>query len=184
LARNGHVTAVLDSITLEEANSDPINWLRQRSRWYKGYLQTFLVHVRQPVLVWHQLGWSGYARFAGVTAGTPLTAVANAAFWLLTLVWFLGQPSIIRSLFPTPIYLAAMLSLIVGNATIIYLGVLTARAERKPYLAIASLLVPLYWVLMSIAAIKGIIQLIFNPSYWEKTVHGLDHRANEVSSST
>ncbi|HEY2562202.1 MAG TPA: glycosyltransferase, partial [Acidimicrobiales bacterium] len=56
LARAGYRTAVLQSVTLEEANSDPINWLRQRSRWYKGYLQTFLVHTRQPRRVWKELG--------------------------------------------------------------------------------------------------------------------------------
>ena len=46
IAASGYRTAVLDSSTLEEANSDPINWIRQRSRWYKGYLQTWLVHIR------------------------------------------------------------------------------------------------------------------------------------------
>ena len=49
IAASGYRTAVIDSQTLEEANSDPINWIRQRSRWYKGYLQTWLVHIRRPV---------------------------------------------------------------------------------------------------------------------------------------
>ncbi len=48
IAVHGMRTAVLDSTTWEEANVDAINWIRQRSRWYKGYLQTFLVHMRSP----------------------------------------------------------------------------------------------------------------------------------------
>ena len=48
LARCGYRTRILDSVTLEEANSDVVNWIRQRSRWYKGYLQTMLVHLRNP----------------------------------------------------------------------------------------------------------------------------------------
>ena len=42
LARAGYQVRVLDSVTLEEANSDVVNWVKQRSRWYKGYLQTML----------------------------------------------------------------------------------------------------------------------------------------------
>ena len=46
--REGYDVKVLDSVTLEEANSDFVNWVKQRSRWYKGYLQTFLIHLRSP----------------------------------------------------------------------------------------------------------------------------------------
>lgn len=63
IAESGYRTAVLDSTTLEEANSDPINWIRQRSRWYKGYLQTWLVHVRRPVQLWRGIGTVGMLRF-------------------------------------------------------------------------------------------------------------------------
>ena len=56
IAASGYHTAVIDSTTLEEANSDPINWIRQRSRWYKGYLQTWLVHIRQPVKLFRDPG--------------------------------------------------------------------------------------------------------------------------------
>ena len=68
---SGYHTAVIDSATLEEANSDPINWIRQRSRWYKGYLQTWLVHIRQPVKLFRTLGPRSFLRFNLVLAGTP-----------------------------------------------------------------------------------------------------------------
>ncbi len=51
LARHHYHTVVLDSTTMEEANSDLRNWMRQRSRWIKGYFQTYLVHMRQPAPV-------------------------------------------------------------------------------------------------------------------------------------
>jgi cellulose synthase/poly-beta-1,6-N-acetylglucosamine synthase-like glycosyltransferase len=50
LARTGRSTQVLDSTTWEEANSHTGNWIRQRSRWIKGYFQTHLVHTRDAVL--------------------------------------------------------------------------------------------------------------------------------------
>jgi cellulose synthase/poly-beta-1,6-N-acetylglucosamine synthase-like glycosyltransferase len=59
LARLGYAVGVLDSLTEEEANSDFVNWVKQRSRWYKGYLQTWLVHMRSPRAVHRDLGWRG-----------------------------------------------------------------------------------------------------------------------------
>jgi cellulose synthase/poly-beta-1,6-N-acetylglucosamine synthase-like glycosyltransferase len=174
LARAGYRTAVLESVTLEEANSDPINWLRQRSRWYKGYLQTFLVHTRQPRRVWKELGARGFLRFCSITAGTPIISVVNTFFWGLTLAWELGEPGFIRLLFPPWLFYPAMMSLFVGNAAMIYCGLIAARMDRNPRLLGACLLVPMYWVLMSVAAVKAFVQLVFQPSYWEKTVHGLD----------
>jgi len=179
LARAGYRTAVLESVTLEEANSDPINWLRQRSRWYKGYLQTFLVHTRQPRRVWKELGPRGFLRFCSITAGTPIISVVNTFFWGLTLAWELGEPSFIRVLFPPWLFYPAMMSLFFGNAAMIYCGLVAARMDRNPRLLGACLLVPAYWVMMSVAAIKAFVQLVFQPSYWEKTVHGLDGRTDD-----
>jgi len=46
LHKAGYKTAIIDSTTFEEANSDLYNWIRQRSRWVKGYIQTWLLHNR------------------------------------------------------------------------------------------------------------------------------------------
>ena len=56
----GYKVAVVNSTTYEEANNEPFNWIRQRSRWIKGYMQTFLVHMRNPVALWKKLGWKGF----------------------------------------------------------------------------------------------------------------------------
>jgi cellulose synthase/poly-beta-1,6-N-acetylglucosamine synthase-like glycosyltransferase len=180
MARQGYRTAVLDSVTLEEANSDPINWIRQRSRWYKGYLQTFLVHTRQPRLLVRQLGWRRALRFASVTAGTPVIALINVIFWSLTLAWEVGEPSFIRTLFPWFIFYPAILSLVAGNFSMIYCGLIAARVDRRPQLISACLSVPVYWLLMSVAAVKAFVQLLFQPSYWEKTAHGLDTHQRSI----
>lgn len=173
IAARGYRTAVLDSTTLEEANPDPINWVRQRSRWYKGYLQTWLVHMRRPVALWRSLGTVGMFRFTTLLAGTPVIACLNMVFWLVTASWILGQPGIVAEVFPPFVYFPALICLILGNATILYCNFVAVRESGNPGLWWACLTVPLYWVLMSIAAIKGTYQLFANPSYWEKTVHGL-----------
>ncbi|KAA0919289.1 glycosyltransferase [Dietzia sp. ANT_WB102] len=173
IAARGYRTAVLDSTTLEEANPDPINWVRQRSRWYKGYLQTWLVHMRRPARLWRALGPVGMFRFTTLLAGTPVIACLNMVFWLVTLSWILGQPEAVAQVFPAYVYFPALICLLLGNATIFYCNLVAVRESGNPQLWWACLTVPLYWVLMSVAAIKGTYQLFANPSYWEKTVHGL-----------
>lgn len=69
LFRRGWKTAVIDSTTYEEANSETYNWIRQRSRWVKGYIQTFLVHMRHPVQLWRALGAKAFSASPWSLAG-------------------------------------------------------------------------------------------------------------------
>jgi len=174
LHRAGYRTQVLDSTTLEEANSDFVNWVKQRSRWYKGYLQTWLVHMRHPRVLWRQLGPGGFLGFNLFVGGTPLVAILNPIFWALTVLWFLARPEWVNALFPAWLYYASLFSMVVGNAAVTYMAMVSARTTRHPSLVIAAALQPGYWVMMSVAALKALIQLVHTPSFWEKTVHGLD----------
>lgn len=174
LARLGYRTGVFDSTTLEEANSDAINWVRQRSRWYKGYLQTWLVAMRTPVETFRTIGVRGVVQMSLLLAGTPTAACVNLALWLISIAWFLGQPPIIAAAFPAAIFYLAVLNLLIGNFVAMYSNLVGARVSGHHRLLIPCLLYPLYWVLMSVAAIKAFWQLVARPSYWEKTVHGLD----------
>ena len=173
IARAGLTTRVLDSITLEEANSDFVNWVKQRSRWYKGYLQTWIVHNRHPRSLIRAVGWRGYVGFTLFVAGTPVLAMLNPAFWYLAVMWFVAEPDTVSELFPGPIYYPAMLSSVVGNFAMVYAGLISARAAQRQDLVRAAVTVPIYWVMMSLGAVKAAIQLVLQPSYWEKTTHGL-----------
>jgi cellulose synthase/poly-beta-1,6-N-acetylglucosamine synthase-like glycosyltransferase len=180
IAASGYHTAVIDSNTLEEANSDAINWIRQRSRWYKGYLQTWLVQIRRPVKLFRTIGFRSFLRFNLVLAGTPVIAVLNLVFWLITLIWFLGQPALVEAVFPWYIYFPALVALVLGNAATLYMNLIALREDDRSDLLLAALTVPVFWLMMSVAAAKGCYQLIRNPSYWEKTVHGLTQRPDEA----
>jgi cellulose synthase/poly-beta-1,6-N-acetylglucosamine synthase-like glycosyltransferase len=174
LHRAGYRTQVLDSTTLEEANSDFVNWVKQRSRWYKGYLQTWLVHMRHPLMLWRQLGPGGFLGFNLFVGGTPLVAILNPVFWALTVLWFLGRPAWVNTLFPAWLYYASLISMVLGNAAVTYMAMVSARTTRHPSLVLASAIQPVYLGMMSVAALKALVQLIHTPSFWEKTVHGLD----------
>ena len=164
---------VVESTTLEEANSDFVNWVKQRSRWYKGYLQTFLIHLRTPVVLVKGIRIKGLVHLCAFVGGTPILAVLNPLFWILTLVWFIAHPEVLKEIFPAPVYYVGLVLWAFGNFLLWYLTVLTARHARNQGLVVAAVLVPVYWVMMSIAALKAMWQLVVIPSFWEKTTHGL-----------
>lgn len=173
LHRLGYRTGVVDSVTYEEANSDFVNWVKQRSRWYKGYAQTALVHLRDPRALQRDLGTKQFLLFFFLVAGTPLVAILNPVFWSVTIVWFVWHPHVILELFPTFTYFVGQLCWIGGNLLVLYSWMLSTR-NPKEKLWWAAVLSPLYWIMMSVAAVKALVQLVSAPSYWEKTQHGLD----------
>src|SRR3984957_7999467 len=181
--REHYEIKVLESITLEEANSDFVNWAKQRSRWYKGYLQTFLIHLRSPRQLKSEIGLKGVGHLCAFVGGTPILAVVNPFFWVMTLVWFIAHPQFLKAIFPAPVYYVGLLLWAFGNFLLWYLTVLTARHTRPVGLVLAAMLVPFYWMMMSIAAVKAMWQLVVTPSFWEKTAHGLDADSEAESDS-
>jgi len=172
--REEYQIKVLESTTLEEANSDFVNWAKQRSRWYKGYLQTFLINLRAPRQLTKEIGLKGVGHLCAFVGGTPILAVVNPFFWGMTLLWFVAQPEFLKQIFPAPVYYVGLVLWAFGNFLLWYLTILTARHTRPEGLLLAAMLVPIYWVMMSIAAVKAMSQLVITPSFWEKTAHGLD----------
>jgi len=175
--REGYSVRVLESNTFEEANSDFVNWMKQRSRWLKGYLQTFAVHLREPRELYRELGWKGLLHFVMFVGGTPILAIINPIFWLMTILWFVAHPAFVQQIFPAPIYYLGLVSWAFGNFLLVYVTVMSVRVAKKGELLIPALLVPLYWVMMSMAAVKALSQLVGAPNFWEKTVHGLHKEA-------
>lgn len=173
IARRGWLVEILDSITWEEPNSRIGNWLRQRSRWMKGHMQTYLVHMRSPWRLWRDLGTASFGAFQLLVGGVPLTILLNPVLWGLTAAYVATRSSMIRELFPPPVYMAGMVSMVFGNFAFAYAMIVGALKARMTGGAKWMLLAPFYWALMSLAAWKALVQLIARPHYWEKTQHGL-----------
>jgi len=108
---------------------------------------------------------------------TPLLAVMNLWFWGLALVWLFTNAAFVQAMYPGWAYYVAAAVWALGNLSVVYVSVVTARVIRRPDLLVAALLSPLYWVLMSIAALRAMVQLVTDPSHWEKTAHGLTMHA-------
>jgi cellulose synthase/poly-beta-1,6-N-acetylglucosamine synthase-like glycosyltransferase len=168
----GWKTAVLESTTYEEATSRWHNWIRQRSRWIKGYMQTYLWHMRDPRLTWRRMGPRAFAMLQLFFGAATLCVIINPIYWALTALWFAEHYHFINVLFPSVLLYLGIVGLFVGNAAFV-MSAVSGAYGRKNYEDVKwVLLVPVYWLLMSLAAWKALIQLCHKPFYWEKTVHG------------
>lgn len=169
----GQRIGIISSTTFEEANRSYPNFIRQRSRWIKGYLQTFLVHTRHPVRTLRATGVKAALGFALLIGGTPLTFLAMPPLYLLLLCTILGGRVPWLPDFPPWLDTVGYTNLILGNAISVYLAMVGAFRRRNYRLVLWALLNPLYWLLHSAAAYKAVWQLLTRPHYWEKTRHGL-----------
>ncbi len=169
----GYKVAVLTSTTYEEANKAIRNWIRQRSRWVKGYIQTYLVHMRHPIELIKKIGLKGFLGFQLFIGGTPLVFLVNPILWLIFIFWLITKSEIVRIFFPDWVMYISLFNLLFGNGIVIYMNMMSVFRRKLYTLLPFALLNPLYWILHSIAAYKALWQLITNPFYWEKTEHGI-----------
>ncbi len=169
----GWKVGVLDSTTFEEANCRLRNWINQRSRWIKGYIQTWLVYMRRPWQTFRRLGWKGFLGFQAFVGGSFLAPLVFPPLAAIYLYWLWTGTNALDPLFPGPLLDASLFLLPVANGLLIYFHILAGWQRRRSTLVLWAIQLPAYYLLMSVAAWKALWQLIWKPHYWEKTAHGL-----------
>jgi cellulose synthase/poly-beta-1,6-N-acetylglucosamine synthase-like glycosyltransferase len=175
LARFGYRSVTFDSTTSEEAPIRFTAWLGQRSRWMKGWMQTWGVHMREPRRLWREAGPRGFLTLNIIVGGNVLTALAypilviEFAAYLVTI-----DAGIMPGWFFTgslaPLHIATVT---VGFASTVVVGLMGLARRGKLRSGWVLALTPLYWACLSIAAWRALWQLWVDPYRWEKTEHGL-----------
>lgn len=176
LFQKGYRTEILDSTTMEEATSKTKTWLKQRSRWIKGYMQTYLVHMRNISGFVQEKGLFHMFIFQLTVGGKILFVLINPLMWLTTLSYFVmyvHTAPFIEAVFAPPLSYLAVCSLVFGNFMFLYSYMIGIGKRNQWDLMKYVFVIPYYWALMSIAATYALFQLIFKPHYWEKTTHGM-----------
>jgi cellulose synthase/poly-beta-1,6-N-acetylglucosamine synthase-like glycosyltransferase len=180
LARSGYVCRVLDSTTHEEAPCRLLMWLKQRTRWLKGYVQTWLVHMRSPRKLLRELGPWGFASFQIMVGGTVLSALVHPWFYVLLAAdagrgVFAAQPD---SLLGLPFWTMAWINLGCGYLAALGVGLLAVHRRGYRFLLRQIPLMPFYWLLVSVAAYRALWQFASAQRFkWEKTEHGVTRAA-------
>jgi glycosyltransferase involved in cell wall biosynthesis len=169
LSQMGYRVSMLDSTTFEEAPITLGAWLRQRSRWLKGYMQTWLVHMRDPRALARRTGLSGFIAFQLFIGGGVVFALANPPLWIALLA-ALALHGVNGAEGPGAMIPGA--GLLATNILLTGLAVMAPRKRGWDELAPYGLTVIGYWGLVSAAGYRGAWQLVTRPFFWEKTTHG------------
>lgn len=171
LARLGYKTGIIASQTREESPSSLKDWMLQRRRWIRGYMQTLLVHMRPARPPVQPMNWRFSAMLYLFVGGSIAFGLLNPLFWTIFLVHQLAGFDLMHWAFGSFVEGLATLSFGLGNTMAILLAALSAVRRRDYQLAAYAALMPLYWVLISAAAYGALITLIRSPFIWEKTPH-------------
>ncbi len=186
LARFGYRADMIDSTTYEEAPAHVGPWLRQRTRWFKGWMQTWLVHMRQPGRLLRELGLPGFLAFQLMVGGNALAALVHPLF-VAGLIYSIADGSALwRGDTAALAVLGAFygVTAVIGYLSSAFLGWLGLIRRGLSSTAWVLVLTPVHWLLLSLAAWRAVYQLIFAPYRWEKTAHGLartSHRAEKMT---
>ncbi|SFR03501.1 glycosyltransferase family 2 protein [Poseidonocella sedimentorum] len=171
LARHGYRTELIDTVTMEEANCRAWPWVRQRSRWLKGYMATYAVHMRRPWTLFRQLGaWRffGFQIFFLTSIVGFLFAPVLWSFWLV----LLGAPHPLTPVLSTEGTLLIGAGFLAMELVGVAVSSFAVRGERHRHLMKWTPGMMLYFPLATLAAYKGLYELIARPFFWDKTEHG------------
>ncbi len=180
LAREGWETQLLPTTTFEEANHRPWRWIRQRSRWLKGYAVTWITHMRHPRAAVRAFGWRAILALNAHFAGTLCAFLLAPLYWTMWMEFAgLHHPLLVLAGLP-PASGRVLLGFFLGSALVQYLAGFVALAP--PHLRTHRWWLPtlgFYWPMASIALMKALWELPFRPWHWDKTEHGTSRRGTE-----
>lgn len=179
LSRLRYRVQILPSRTFEEAPVTLDAWMAQRTRWMKGWMQTFIVHNRRPVLFLRDAGWRNFLAFQFYVGGMVLSAPLHLTFLLALCVRYLffGGMNLGVTDLTSYIHLFLLVAGYIGAATHSIIGVL--RLKQRGVMKY-QLLLPLYWALIGVAAFRAAYELIRRPYFWAKTKHGVTRQERQA----
>lgn len=181
IARAGGVIATIPSATWEEAPTRLKPWIGQRTRWLKGWMQTYLVHMRQPLRTLRELGLPGFLAFQALIGGVLLSSLLHPLIYVW-LGWELSQGAFLvlpgDGLERAFVALAGF-NLIAGCGSAMLLAAIAAHRVAATALIPWVVTMPLYWLLVSWAAWRAVFELAVAPYHWEKTEHAARRRPTQ-----
>jgi hypothetical protein len=169
LARMRRRSGTLRSETAEEAPLTIGAWMMQRTRWMKGWMLTFVVHNRRAGQLCADTGWRSFLFFELFVGGMITSSLLHTLFLAIVLVRLAsGESLTLRD----PLDLLCVVVLVAGYGGALALAVAGLVRRRAWRLMGYQLLLPIYWVLHSVAAVRAAYELMTRPYFWGKTEHG------------
>ncbi|MBK0329085.1 glycosyltransferase [Rhodobacteraceae bacterium F11138] len=171
LCRAGYRTELIDTVTYEEANCRPWAWVKQRSRWLKGFMVTYLVHMRNPRQLFADLGLWRFLSFQAFFVGTLSQFLLAPVLWTFWLI-LLGYDHPVQTLVPNGVVYGFSALFVLAELMVITIGLVAVFSPERRFLMRWVPTMMFYFPLAALAAYKALYELIVAPYYWDKTQHG------------
>jgi cellulose synthase/poly-beta-1,6-N-acetylglucosamine synthase-like glycosyltransferase len=180
LARYGYVTELIPTVTYEEANCRPWRWVRQRSRWLKGFMITYCVHMRDPKSLMRDLGFKRFMGLQMIFLATFSQFAFAPVLWSFWVTIF-GYTHPIQNVLGETAILALIVLFFIAEILTITMGMTAVCAPNRRHLMKWVLTMPLYFTLGTLASYKALYEMIVTPFYWDKTEHGVSKKSKSSS---
>jgi cellulose synthase/poly-beta-1,6-N-acetylglucosamine synthase-like glycosyltransferase len=174
LYRHGYRATTLHRQTLEDAPTSFREWLGQRTRWYKGWVQTWLVATRHPATHVAEMGWQGALAFQLMIGGMLVSALLHPLILFLVCKGALAlyqEPAAMLQLLGQPLLLIDIVNILGSYILFITLGLRSMTRHERRLVGRKWAAVPLYWMMTSLAAWRAVNELRTKPFFWNKTPH-------------
>ncbi len=172
LARHGYRTDFVPTVTEEEANGHMWPWVRQRSRWLKGYAMTYAVHMRHPLSLLRDVGLWQFFGIQMLFLGTLTQFLMAPLLWSFWLIPF-GGTHPLSAVAPHWVVLACTVVCVASASINLIVQWDGVRRAGKSWLMPWALTMIAYFPLATLAVYKGVLELAWKPFYWDKTMHGV-----------
>lgn len=182
LARHGYKTDLLPTVTYEEANFRAWPWIKQRSRWLKGFLITWVVHSRAPFQLIRDVG---LIRFMGVQVlflATFCQFIFAPLLWSFCLPLF-GAAHPVQTTLGADVFYGLFGYFLFAEILNISVAMTAVSGPQHRHLIPWAITLPFYFILGSFAAYKALYEFVVTPFYWDKTEHGVPHRSSPIGST-
>lgn len=170
LSRFGYNSGLIDAPTYESAPETIRQWLPQRTRWIKGYLQTLIVHLRTPFQVPPKALISMQLSLGLGTASTLLYAPLSFLYLNALGIWFIMRMTS-NTAQPATFPYADTALFLIGNLSLMAALKISSQRRSRHMSIFEAMGLPIYWCLQSLAGIFAIHQLLTKPFHWDKTDH-------------
>lgn len=184
LCRMGFRSSTLTLPTYEDAPTEFGVWLAQRTRWYKGWLQTWLVMMRHPLRTAREMGPLSFLVFQLLVGGMLVAALSHPGliiFITLSVLSLMQIPAPQPNLFNTMMLAMDIFNILGSYAVFFVLGATPMSDREKKGIGWKWAMIPVYWMAVSLAAWKAVIELRLKPFHWNKTPHRPSRSALPIS---
>jgi len=174
LYRLGYRSDVISRPTLEDAPTSVSVWTAQRTRWFKGWLQTWLVMMRQPGSVRREMGTRAFAMFHLLIGGMLLSSLTH---WFVLVCLAMGMAAFLTApgeglpLWETFLLIVDGANILGSYATFLALGLTAMTQHEKNLVGRRWAAIPIYWMMTSWASWRAVLELKSKPFFWAKTPH-------------